>query len=148
MVRRTAPRMMADEFVLNRLATMKAQFDELTAKLEDPDIMADVTTLLKVNKDRSKLEPMVDALAEYKSLEVAMEEANEMFNEADDAEIKELARDEQREVEAQMSELDERLKLLLLPSDPNDEKNVMLEIRAVRRVGPHGTPHQVDMATS
>ena len=121
---------MADSFVLDRLATIKSTFEELTAKLEDPDIMADVDTLLQVNKDRAKLEPTVEAFETYLSLETQLDEAKEMFNEADDAEMKELAREEVKECEEQMAELDERLKLLLLPSDPNDEKNVMFEIRA------------------
>ena len=82
---------MADSFVLDRLATIKSTFEELTAKLEDPDIMADVDTLLQVNKDRAKLEPTVEAFETYLSLETQLDEAKEMFNEADDAEMKELA---------------------------------------------------------
>ena len=60
-----------------------------------------------------------------------LEGAKELFNEAgDDADMREMAREEQRDIEAQLEELDERLKVLLLPRDPNDDKNVMLEIRA------------------
>jgi len=123
--------MMADGFVLSRLAEIKTSYDELVAKLEDPEIMSDTAVLLQVTKDRSKLEPTVEAYEQYLSLEEQLAEAKEMFNEnADDAEIRELAREEQKECEQQLEELDERLKLLLLPSDPNDEKNVMFEIRA------------------
>jgi len=121
---------MADKFVLDRLAQVKATFNELNAKLEDPEIMSDTSVLLQVNKDRSKLEPTVEAYESYLRLEADLADAKEMFNEADDAEMKELAREEARECEVQLAELDERLKLLLLPSDPNDEKNVMFEIRA------------------
>jgi len=92
--------------------------------------MADTSVLLQVTKDRAKLEPTVEAYDKYMSLTEQLAEAKEMFNEADDAEMKELAREEQKECESALAELDEELKLLLLPSDPNDEKNVMFEIRA------------------
>ena len=121
---------MADAFVLERLAQIKASFDELGAKLEDPDIMADTATLLATTKERSKLEPTVEAYQQYLHMTTGLEEAKELFNEADDAEMREMAREEVKELEASLEELDERLKLLLLPSDPNDEKNVMFEIRA------------------
>jgi protein subunit release factor A len=128
--REGTPVCMADGFVLSRLAEIKSSYDELMAKLEDPEIMADTSVLLQVTKDRAKLEPTVEAYDKYMSLTEQLAEAKEMFNEADDAEMKELAREEQKECESALAELDEELKLLLLPSDPNDEKNVMFEIRA------------------
>jgi len=123
--------MQADSFVLDRLASIKSSFEELTARLEDPDIMANVEELLKVNKERARLEPTVEAYELYLSLDEQLGDAKEMFQEAgDDPEMKEMAREEVRDLETQMAELDERLKLLLLEPDPNDEKNVMFEIRA------------------
>ena len=120
-----------DQFVLDRLAQVEATFKELNAKLEDPDIMANVDELLRVNKERAKIEPTVTAYQTYLSLEQQAAEAKEMVQEAgDDVEIKEMAREELKDLESQMEALDEELKLLLLPSDPNDEKNVMFEIRA------------------
>jgi peptide chain release factor 1 len=116
--------MMADAFVLDRLSSIKATYDELGAKLEDPEVTADVTELLRITKDRAKLEETVTAFETYQSLTVQLEEAKEMFAETDDADMKDMVREEQRELEEQLEELDERLKLLLLPSDPNDDKNV------------------------
>uniref|UniRef100_A0A7S2CBJ6 Prokaryotic-type class I peptide chain release factors domain-containing protein n=1 Tax=Haptolina brevifila TaxID=156173 RepID=A0A7S2CBJ6_9EUKA len=127
---RCAVQAMADAFVLDRLASIKTSFDELTAQLEDPDLMNDPNELLRVNKERAKLDPTVEAYERYLSLQSEQSEAKEIFNEADDAEMKEMAREELRTIEDELAELDERLKLLLLPSDPNDEKNVMIEIRA------------------
>jgi len=122
---------MADDFVLSRLASIKKTFQELTARLEDPEIMSDTSELLRVNKERSKLEETVTAYDEYRSMETALAEAKELFNDSsDDADMREMAREEIKELEAAMAETDERLKLLLLPSDPNDDKNVMFEIRA------------------
>lgn len=123
--------MEVDKFVLDRLATVEQQYKELQNKLEDPDLMANVDEMLKVNKEMAKMEPTVTAYQTYTSLAQQAEEAKEMFQEAgDDPEMREMAREELKELEAQMEELDEKLKLLLLPTDPNDEKNVMFEIRA------------------
>ena len=128
--RRAAPHMMADAFVLDRLKAIKASYMELEAQQQDPDAMKDTSELLRVNKEMAKIEGTVAAYDKYLSLTEALASAKELFQEADDTEMKELAREEMRESEAALAELDGQLKLLLLPTDPNDEKNVMLEIRA------------------
>ena len=126
---RSRPVVMADAFVLERLASIKAAYDELGAKLEDPDIMANTEELLRVTKERAKLEPTVEAFDNYRSLEQTLAEAKELFAEAgDDPEMREMAREEQRSTEVEMATLDEQLKLLLLPTDPNDEKNVRVHV--------------------
>ena len=123
--------MMADDFVMTRLAAIKGSFEELTAKLADPELMANTDELLRVSKERSKLEETVEAYDEHVSLTAELEEAREMFaDSSDDAEMREMAREEVRGLEQRLVQLDEKLKLLLLPKDPNDEKNVMFEIRA------------------
>ena len=122
--------MMADAFVLDRLKAIKASYMELEAQQQDPDAMKDTSELLRVNKEMAKIEGTVAAYDKYLSLTEALASAKELFQEADDAEMKELAREDMRESEAALAELDGQLKLLLLPTDPNDEKNVMLEIRA------------------
>jgi len=121
---------MADSFVLDRLASIKNSYLELNAQLQDPDAMANTDELLRVNREISKLQGTVEAYDEYLALTDSLDEAKELFSVADDAEMKELAREEIRECEGRLAELDDELKLLLLPSDPNDDKNVMLEIRA------------------
>jgi len=129
--RRAPPCQLADAFVVERLTSIKQMFQELGARLEDPEIMADTKELLRVTKERAKLEETVETFDTYQSLEEQLEEAKEMFAaSSDDAEMREMAREEVKEIEATLGELDEKLKLLLLPSDPNDEKNVMVEIRA------------------
>ena len=127
---RSTTLIMADAFVLERLSSIKNTFQELNAQLQDPDAMRDTSELLRVNKEISKLEGTVRAYDEYLDLTSALEEAKELFADADDAEMKEMAREEARACESRLAELDHELKLLLLPKDPNDEKNVMVEIRA------------------
>ena len=109
-----AAMMAADEFVLKRLAAIKSTYNVLTAKLEDPDIMADTKELLRVNRERSKLEETVETYDHYMDLDSQLGDAKEMFAEADDAEMKELAREELKTIEEEMGELDENLKLLSL----------------------------------
>jgi len=120
---------MVDAFVLDRLREMRKVHDELGAQLEDPAVQANIEEMLRVSRERSKLDSTVEALAEWESLEQRLEEGKELFSE-EDAELREMARAEIREVEEAMEALDGRLKLLLLPTDPNDDKNVMFEIRA------------------
>ncbi len=124
------PRML-DAFVVERLASVKETYEELGAQMADPEVQADLDRLLKVTKDRAALEETVHAYDSYLSLTSALDDAKELFAEsAGDAEMREMAREEVREVEAELEALDGKIKVLLLPKDPNDEKNVMFEIRA------------------
>lgn len=123
--------MMADKFVMTRLKSIKDAYDELTAKLADPEVSNDTDQLLSITKERSRLEPTVEAFQELLQAEADLEGAKELFQESgEDADMREMAREEIRELEEKTGDLDERIKLLLLPTDPNDEKNVMIEIRA------------------
>lgn len=126
---RRAP-MMVDDFVLDSLKSIKLSYDELSARLEDPEIMQDTEELVRVTRERSKIEETVQAYDKYMVLAQEFEEAKEMFQTTDDPDMKEMAREEQKELQEQLDELDERLKVLLLPKDPNDDKNIMMEIRA------------------
>lgn len=122
---------MIDQFVLDRLAMVKETFTQLTESLEDPEVQSNTQEMLRITKERAKLEETVEKYETYLQKEQDLAEAKEMFNDSGgDAEMRELAREEMRELEDEMSEIDARLKILLLPSDPNDEKNVMFEIRA------------------
>jgi peptide chain release factor 1 len=113
--RRGGAAVMVDAFVLDRLREMRKVHDELGAQLEDPAVQANVEEMLRVSRERSKLDSTVEALAEWESLEQRLEEGKELFNE-EDAELREMARAEIREVEEAMEALDGRLKLLLLPT--------------------------------
>jgi peptide chain release factor 1 len=122
---------MLDSFVLDKLGSVRAQYVELGAKLEQPDVQANIEELLRTTKERAKLEPTVFAHDTFIAAETSFADAKEMFGEcSDDAEMREMAREEMREAEATMEEIDARIKLLLLPTDPNDEKDIMLEVRA------------------
>ena len=119
-----------DSFVLERLSSIRAQFEELSSKQEQPEVQSNVEELLQVTRERAKLEPTVNALEEYEAAETALADAKELFGESgDDEEMREMAREEIKVAEETMVELDERIKILLLPKDPNDDKDIMLEVR-------------------
>jgi peptide chain release factor 1 len=115
--------------MLDKLAKVEERFNELTRWMARPEIASDHVRLAECARERSELEPIVMRYREYLSIFAQMQEAQELLDE-DDAEIIELARAELEELEPRSTELAEELKRMLLPKDPRDEKNVIVEIRA------------------
>jgi len=125
--------MVLDEQMEQRLNGIRRSFMQLTERLADPDVIADSNLLRQVMSDRSKSEDVVTAYDEYSGLKEELAGAKELFQEAqaeNDNELREMAREEMKTVEKRMEELEEEITILLLPKDPNDDRNVMLEIRA------------------
>lgn len=125
--------MVLDEQMEQRLNGIRRSFMQLTERLADPDVLADSNLLRQVMSDRSKSEDVVTAYDEYSGLKEELAGAKELFQEAqaeNDNELREMAREEMKTVEKRMEELEEEITILLLPKDPNDDRNVILEIRA------------------
>ncbi|CAN0168628.1 unnamed protein product [Scytosiphon promiscuus] len=126
--------MALDDFVLDQLSGIDRTFNELTERLGDPDVLANPKLLMEVSQERSSAEEVVNCYAEYRKAAEDLVGAKEFFTESSgaggDAEMKEMAREEIRDLEEQIEGLEAKMKLLLLPTDPNDDRNVMLEIRA------------------
>jgi len=123
--------MAMDSAMENRLMGIKRSYQALTERLGDPDVIGDSKLLMKVMSDRSKSEDVVNAFDEYIQLRDDLVGAKELFQDAgDDPEMKEMAREEMKEIEPQMEALEAKIQVLLLPKDPNDDRNCMLEIRA------------------
>src|SRR3954469_9231884 len=118
---------MLDNLLLSKLAAIEARFEELTGKLSDPEVLARPGSMQKLAKEHADLRELVDTLRQHRDLSKRVEEAREMQK---DPEMRELARQEENEVSGEAEKLEERLKFLLLPKDPNDDKNILLEIRA------------------
>jgi len=112
-----------------KLAEISGQYDGLQAKMADPGVLADPDALRKLGKELSQLEPTVTTWRKLLGVRRELTEAIEMRDSGDE-EMRELAQDEVRRLEAREAELLEELRILLIPRDPNDEKNVILEIRA------------------
>lgn len=117
--------------MIRKLESTKVSYDNMTMQLADPNICANTKELTRVSKARAALEPVVVAYEDWMQSMQNLEEVREMFVDAsDDAEMREMAREEISSLEAHLKELEDTLKVLLLPKDPNDAKNCMLELRA------------------
>jgi peptide chain release factor 1 len=122
---------MAETYLLEKLKSVEQTFHELTRRLADPDTANNPDEYQKVAKARSGLEEVVDTYENWKTATSELVGAKEILKESlSDPELHEMAALEVRELEERIAQLEVRLKILLLPRDPNDEKNIMLEIRA------------------
>ncbi len=115
--------------MFDKLDFILEKYEELSLKVSDPDIINNQKLWQKHIKEMGEMEPIVNKYREYKKAKEAVAEAREMLD-SGDAELRELAKMELAEYEDQIPEIEEQLKILLLPKDPNDEKNVILEVRA------------------
>ncbi|MEO1146135.1 MAG: peptide chain release factor 1 [Cyanobacteria bacterium J06638_22] len=122
---------MAEAYLLEKLNSVEQTFTEMTRRMADPDVASDPTEFQKVAKVRSSLEETVAVYSEWKKAQDDLQGTREVLKEsAGDQELREMAAMEVEELEETIAHLEERLKILLLPRDPNDDKNIMLEIRA------------------
>src|SRR5260370_33293813 len=110
-----------------KLQEIEQRFERLTADLGNPEVIGDRSRFSQVAKERAQLEPLVEAFREYKQ---AKKQRDEMRAALDDAELRDLAMEELPGLHRRVEELNEKLKILLLPKDPNDERSVILEVRA------------------
>ncbi len=115
--------------MFDKLDFILEKYEELSLKVSDPDIINNQKLWQKHIKEMGEMEPIVNKYREYKKAKEAVAEAREMLDSGDE-ELRELAKMEIAEYEDQIPEMEEQLKILLLPKDPNDEKNVILEVRA------------------
>ena len=116
--------------ILTRLEGVKTRFEEVGQLITDPTVIADMDRYVKLNREYKQLEPVVAALNSYRDLLSNIESAKEMLAEEKDEEMKEMAREELELYQQQLAPLEEDIKLLLLPRDPEDEKDAIVEIRA------------------
>lgn len=122
---------MAETYLLEKLKSVEQTFNELTRRLADPDIANNPNEYQRVAKARSSLEETVNTYETWKTTGQDLAGARQVLKEsASDPEFQEMAALEVKELEEKLEQLETRLKILLLPSDPNDDKNIMLEIRA------------------
>ncbi len=122
---------MAESYLLNKLRSVEQTFHELTRRLADPDVAADPTELQRIAKARASLEETVNTFEHWKEKQDELTGAKQIAKESgDDPELREMAAVEVKDLEDSIEAIEARLKVLLLPRDPNDDKNIMLEIRA------------------
>ena len=116
--------------MFDRLEDLLIRMEEILSELQEPDVANDQKRFRKLMKEQNDLSPIVEAYKEYKTCKQTIEDSLQMLEEESDDEMRELAKEELNESKARVEELEKELKILLLPKDPNDDKNVVVEIRA------------------
>jgi len=116
--------------ILEKLEAIKNRWEEIGEQMSDPSAMADMKHFVKLNKDYKELEPVANAYKTYKNLLANSENAKEILDNEKDPEFREMAKEELEELQPKLKELEERIRLLLIPKDPQDNKNAVMEIRA------------------
>ena len=116
--------------MLDKLEQIEVRYNELTQQLSSPELLANPSDYGKVAKQHRSLGEVVEKYQALKSLKTEIGDARELYDTSDDEEMREMARQELENLQDRLAKTEEELKILLIPSDPNDEKNVILEIRA------------------
>lgn len=116
--------------MFDRLEDLVARLDELQSELSDPSVASNPERFKQLMKEQSELSPIVDKYQEYKGAKQTIEDSIAMLDEESDDEMRELVKEELNDAKAQVEKCEQELKILLLPKDPNDDKNVIVEIRA------------------
>ncbi len=120
---------MADNKLLEKLNGLQNKFEEVSLLITDPNVIADMKRYVKLNKEYSELNKLMEARDKYKNTLERIQEAKDIMMTEDDAEMKDMARAELEELEPQVPIIEEEIKILLIPADPEDSKNVVMEIR-------------------
>jgi peptide chain release factor 1 len=115
--------------MLEKLKTIEDKYEELTELLMDQSVLSKPSELHKYSKERAELQPLVEKIREYRKLLSDIEGAEELLK-GGDGDLRKLAQEELEELKGKKPEIEEELKMMLLPKDPRDEKNVIIEIRA------------------
>jgi len=115
--------------IFDRLQAVEDRYERLNELLSDPDIINDTKKLREYSKEQSDLSETVEAYREYKQVREELQDAKLLLEDKLDPEMREMVKEEVNELEGRIQELEDRLKILLLPKDPNDDKNVIMEIR-------------------
>ncbi len=116
--------------MFDKLEDLVLRLEEILNQLSEPDVASDAERFRKLMKEQSDLTPIVETYKEYKQNKQNIEESLMLLEEESDEEMRELAKEELNESKEKVEKLEEKLKILLLPKDPNDDKNVIVEIRA------------------
>ena len=115
--------------VFDRLEAVEARYEKLNELLSDPEIVNNPSKLREYSKEQSDIQQTVAAYQEYKDVKEQLSEAKTMLEDKLDADMRDMVKEEIAELETQQEELVEKLRILLIPKDPNDDKNVIMEVR-------------------
>ena len=120
---------MAENTLLEKVLSLQDKYKKLKEQLADPEVIGDMKKFVQLNKDYKELQPIIAAGLEYKRLVEELAQAKDILMNEKDEDLKEMAKDEIAEIEPKLPEMEQQIKLLLIPADPDDSKNAMVEIR-------------------
>ena len=120
---------MAENTLLEKVLSLQDKYKKLEQQLSDPEVIADMKKYVQLNKDYKELQPIIAAGLEYKRMMDELAQAKDILMNEKDEDLKEMARDEVAEIEPRIPDMEQQIKLLLIPADPDDSKNAMVEIR-------------------
>jgi peptide chain release factor 1 len=120
---------MSDNSILDKFEGIKIRFEEVSQQISDPDVMKDMKRYVKLNQDYKQLDSLVKSFTRYEKLLKNISDAHEMLENETDEDLREMAREELDQSEKQVQKFEEEIKFLLVPDDPEDRKNAILEIR-------------------
>ena len=120
---------MAENTLLEKVLSLQDKYKKLEQQLASPEVIADMKKFVQLNKDYKELQPIIAAGLEYKRLVDELAQAKDILMNEKDEDLKEMAREEVADIEPKLPEMEQQIKLLLIPADPDDSKNAMVEIR-------------------
>ena len=120
---------MAENTLLEKVLSLQDKYKKLEESLADPAVIADMKKFVQLNKDYKELQPIIQTGLEYKRMLDELAQAKDILMNEKDEDLREMARDEVAEIEPKLPEMEQNIKLLLIPADPDDSKNAMVEIR-------------------
>src|SRR5580693_780926 len=120
---------MAGLTLSEKLDQLDVRYQEMTQELSTPEVVSDSARFQKLAKQHAELEDIVNKHREFKQIEKDLAGARQMVQESEDPEMKHMAQEEEKQLAARKEVVEQQLKLLLIPKDPNDDKNIILEIR-------------------
>ncbi len=120
---------MAENTLLEKVLSLQDKYKKLEEQLADPEVIADMKKFVQLNKDYKELQPIIAAGLEYKRLVDELAQAKDILMNEKDEDLKEMAKEEIADIEPKLPEMEQNIKLLLIPADPDDSKNAMVEIR-------------------
>lgn len=120
---------MAENSLLTKVLGLQEKYDELQKQLSDPDVVSDMKKFVQLNKQFKELSPVIKAGQEYKMMVEELEMAKDIIANEKDEDLRDMAKEQIAEIEPKLPDMEQEIKLLLIPADPEDEKNAILEIR-------------------
>ena len=121
---------MANDLIFDRLEGVKMRYEEVSVLITEPDILSDMKRYIKLNKEYKELQPIIQKYAEYRNILSNLQNAKDILSKEKDEEMREMAKLEIEELSSQVEPIEDEIKLLLIPSGPEDDKNAIVELRA------------------